>query len=98
MAIFTRGVDGSHPEGGHHIVDRQVRFAIGAHGCWEAMAAGPSYCPAGTIRYQRPSESQLIKLSETTLMKIDANMVAEAAKAWDAYALEIMDKTAYYWA
>lgn len=36
-----RGVDGSHPEIGHHVVDpRGPHCFCGAHGCWESMASG----------------------------------------------------------
>ena len=36
-----RGVDGSHPEIGHHVVDpRGPACFCGAHGCWESMASG----------------------------------------------------------
>lgn len=37
-----RGVDDSHPEIGHHLIDPSgPRCACGFHGCWESMAAGP---------------------------------------------------------
>lgn len=92
-----RGVDGSHPEGGHHIVDPAGPLCYcGAHGCWEAMAAGPAIARRAQAGIKDHPNSQLIKLSGNDPQKIDANMIAEAAKAGDAYALEIMDKTAYY--
>jgi glucokinase len=38
-----RGVDGSHPEIGHHIIDPSGPACFcGAHGCWERMASGPA--------------------------------------------------------
>ncbi|MGE5224194.1 MAG: ROK family protein [Omnitrophica WOR_2 bacterium] len=38
-----RGVDGSHPEIGHHVIDPSGPACFcGAHGCWEVMASGPS--------------------------------------------------------
>jgi len=38
-----RGVDRSHPEVGHHVVDPSgPRCFCGASGCWEALAAGPA--------------------------------------------------------
>jgi glucokinase len=38
-----RGVDGSHPELGHHLIDPSgPECACGFHGCWESLAAGPA--------------------------------------------------------
>lgn len=49
-----RGVDGAHPEIGHHIIDPSgPACACGAHGCWESIASGPSmsrwYDPARMV-------------------------------------------------
>jgi len=36
-----RGVDGAHPEIGHHVIDPSGPLcACGAHGCWESLASG----------------------------------------------------------
>lgn len=38
-----RGVEGSHPEIGHHVIDPSgPQCACGAHGCWESLASGPA--------------------------------------------------------
>ncbi len=38
-----RGVDGAHPEIGHHIMDPSgPACTCGAHGCWESLASGPA--------------------------------------------------------
>lgn len=38
-----RGVDGSHPEMGHHVIDPSGPPCFcGAHGCWEILASGPA--------------------------------------------------------
>ena len=38
-----RGVDGSHPEIGHQVIDASgPQCYCGARGCWEALAAGPA--------------------------------------------------------
>jgi glucokinase len=38
-----RGVDGSHPEIGHQVIDASGPLCYcGARGCWEALAAGPA--------------------------------------------------------
>lgn len=56
-----RGVDGSHPEIGHHVIDPQGPACFcGAHGCWESLASGPAmerwakaHHPQGTLRSAR---------------------------------------------
>jgi len=38
-----RGVDGAHPEIGHHVIDASGPLCLcGFHGCWESLAAGPA--------------------------------------------------------
>ena len=38
-----RGVDGSHPEMGHHIIDPSGPLcSCGGNGCWESLASGPA--------------------------------------------------------
>ena len=38
-----RGVDGSHPEIGHHVIDNSGPLCTcGFRGCWEVLAAGPA--------------------------------------------------------
>ncbi len=43
-----RGVDGSHPEIGHHVIDPSGPHCFcGAHGCWESLASGPALARRG---------------------------------------------------
>ncbi len=38
-----RGVEGAHPEIGHHVIDPSgPKCFCGAHGCWEILASGPA--------------------------------------------------------
>jgi glucokinase len=38
-----RGVEGAHPEIGHHVIDPSGPLCFcGAHGCWESLASGPA--------------------------------------------------------
>jgi len=38
-----RGVEGAHPEIGHHVIDPSgPKCFCGAHGCWESLAGGPA--------------------------------------------------------
>jgi glucokinase len=43
-----RGVDGAHPEIGHHVIDPTGPLCFcGAHGCWESLASGPALARRG---------------------------------------------------
>ena len=43
-----RGVDGAHPELGHHVIDPSgPKCFCGARGCWESLASGPALAARG---------------------------------------------------
>ena len=43
-----RGVDGAHPEIGHHVIDPSGPACFcGANGCWESLASGPALARTG---------------------------------------------------
>jgi glucokinase len=43
-----RGVDGTHPEIGHHVINPSGPICFcGAHGCWESLASGPALAQHG---------------------------------------------------
>jgi glucokinase len=43
-----RGVEGAHPEIGHHVIDPSgPKCFCGAHGCWESLAGGPALARRG---------------------------------------------------
>jgi glucokinase len=43
-----RGVEGAHPEVGHHVIDPSGPACFcGAHGCWESLAGGPALARRG---------------------------------------------------
>ncbi len=73
-----RGVDGAHPEFGHHVIDPCGPVcSCGVHGCWESLAAGPAMvkwmrneCPAKYPHRQG----------------LDARRICELARAGDALA------------
>jgi glucokinase len=108
-----RGLDGSHPEGGHHVIDPGGPSCYcGAHGCWESLAAGPAIArlARGTIASYRGSggkdgRGQAVgaSLRASPLMsmdvgEIDARRVAELALKGDRLAAEIMKQAAHYFA
>jgi glucokinase len=82
-----RGVDGFHPEMGHHVIDLSgPPCYCGARGCWEVLASGPAIEAWAKSRIAPPASAQAI-----TLRKI-----REMADAGDAAALETMDRLGLY--
>src|SRR5450759_775105 len=83
-----RGVDGAHPEVGHHVVDPAgPECSCGFRGCWESLAAGPamvawieSHAPAAYLH--RPG--------------ITAKRICELAQEGDEVALQAVEHEAYY--
>jgi glucokinase len=85
-----RGLDGSHPEGGHMVLDPSGPLCYcKMNGCWESLCAGPA------IERQASeadlSHSSLLEMSGGDLSKIDARMVFEAARTEDPAALAIVE-------
>ena len=73
-----RGVDGSHPEGGHQLIDPNgPECYCGHRGCWESLISGPAIANAGR-----------------DTLNMDAASIAEAARQGDKRALVIMQKAA----
>src|SRR5580658_6009998 len=83
-----RGVDGAHPEVGHHVVDPAgPACSCGFHGCWESLAAGPamvtwigSHAPADYPHREG----------------ITAKKICELAQQGDAVALKAVEHEAFY--
>ena len=77
-----RGVDGSHPEIGHMIIDPAgPACTCGAHGCWESLASG-----TGVSRFWQQS----------TGLEAEAWQVFALAEAGDQNALAAVERAAYY--
>ncbi len=56
-----RGVEGSHPEIGHHVIDPSGPLCFcGAHGCWESLASGPALAARG----RRPGAREVCLAAE----------------------------------
>ena len=52
-----RGLDGAHPELGHHSIDQSGPLCYcGAHGCWESLASGTAIASLYGERLGRPGE------------------------------------------
>jgi len=83
-----RGVDGAHPEVGHHVVDPSgPECSCGFRGCWESLAAGPAmvawmeeHAPPGYLHRQG----------------ITAKRICELAQQGDELAAQAVEHEGYY--
>lgn len=83
-----RGVDGSHPEIGHHVIDASgPQCSCGFRGCWESLAAGP----AMVERFKREAPVDYAYRERLT-----AKRICELAIAGDEWARRAVDREAYY--
>lgn len=92
-----RGLDGNHPEGGHHSIDPAGPICYcGIRGCWEALASGSAIGRAGREMAALHPESLMVSISNGDLDAIDGEVVVNAARNGDASALEVIHRTARY--
>jgi glucokinase len=106
-----RGLDGSHPEGGHQVIDPSgPPCYCGANGCWESWASAPAIARmakntiAGLRNLDGSDENErgeAAAFRQSPLLKmdddeIDTRVVAELALSGDALAMKIMTRAAYY--
>lgn len=92
-----RGLDGSHPEGGHMVLDPSGSLCYcKAHGCWESLCAGPAI--ERQAREMDLDSSPLLEWSGGDREKIDARMVFEAARMGDGVALSLVERFSKYFA
>lgn len=83
-----RGVDGAHPEIGHHVIDVSGPLCMcGFHGCWESLAAGPA----------------MVSWLETRMPPdyphrggLTAKRICELARQGDQFARQAVDREAGY--
>jgi glucokinase len=83
-----RGVDGAHPEVGHHVIDPAgPECSCGFRGCWESLAAGPAM--VAWLEGHAPAEYP-------HRPGITAKRICELAQQGDAVALQTVEHEAYY--
>ena len=83
-----RGVDGAHPEIGHHVIDASGPLCMcGFHGCWESLAAGPAM--VSWVESRMPKDYPHRD-------KLTAKRLCELARAGDEMALQAVDREARY--
>jgi glucokinase len=83
-----RGVGGSHPEFGHHVIDPSGPLCVcGFRGCWESLAAGPA----------------MVLWMESNMPKdyphrdnLTAKRICELARTGDELARQAVDREAHY--
>ncbi len=79
-----RGVDGAHPEIGHHFIDTSGPICFcGGRGCWESLASGPAMQRWARENYpQEPNRT--------------AEELCQAAREGEPAAMAAVERTAYY--
>jgi len=83
-----RGVDGAHPEIGHHVIDPSgPACSCGFRGCWEALATGPAM--AAWFESQPRSDRE-------SPDPLTAQRICQLAREGDALAGRAVDREAYY--
>ena len=83
-----RGVDGAHPELGHHVIDPSgPPCSCGFQGCWESLAAGPAM--AAWFKSQAPADYPRRE-------SVNARDICELAQQGDELARRTVEREAYY--
>ncbi|PYV75956.1 MAG: glucokinase, partial [Acidobacteria bacterium] len=83
-----RGVDYSHPEIGHHVIDASgPRCYCGAHGCWEVLAAGPAM-----VEWFTSQEPNGVSGTEN----LTAKKICELARGKNELASRAVEREAHY--
>jgi len=90
-----RGLDGSHPEGGHMVLDPGGPLCYcKMHGCWESLCAGPAI--EREAREADLTGSCLLDMVAGERGEIEARMVFEAARMGDPVGLSLVDRFTHY--
>ena len=95
--VIYRGLDGTHPEGGHQIIDPSgPKCYCGAQGCWESLASGTAIGRFAQDAVLRGESSIMLEMVADDVQSIDARTVAEAARRGDPLAKRVIEQAAYY--
>jgi glucokinase len=86
--LLYRGVDGAHPEIGHHVVDPAgPKCTCGFRGCWESLAAGPAM--VAWLGDNAPA-------NYPHRAGITAKRICELAQQGDTVAVQAVEHEAFY--
>jgi glucokinase len=98
-----RGANGFHPEGGHQIVDPSgPQCYCGGKGCWESWSSGTAIGRAAREAIQASNSvtepgkpgTLLLALAGGEIERVDAGLVAEAARQGDPLACQVIERAA----
>lgn len=85
-----RGLDGSHPEGGHQLIDPSgPECYCGHRGCWESLISGPAI---SNHARDFMNHEQILSLGDPN--HLNAKDIAEGARTGNPAAIAIMQKAA----
>jgi glucokinase len=83
-----RGVDGAHPEIGHHVIDASGPLCdCGFRGCWESLAAGPAM--VSWVESRMPADYPYRD-------HLTAKRICELAQEGDQLAVQAVEREAHY--
>jgi glucokinase len=83
-----RGVNGAHPEIGHHVIDPAGPPCFcGAHGCWESLASGPAMA-----RWLRDN----VLAGASTAEALGAQGICAAAESGEPHAVAAVAREGHY--
>jgi glucokinase len=98
-----RGANGFHPEGGHQIVDPSGPLCYcGGAGCWESWSSGTAIGNAarqavqvsGSLAESGKPGALLLSLAGGVIERVDASLVAQAARQGDPLARQVIERAA----
>jgi glucokinase len=93
-------LDGAHGAGGevgHMTIDVSgPQCPCGRSGCWEALASGRALAERTVGRIEAGDRSIIGEMAGGNMEKVDAQLVAIAARQGDALAREMIETTAFY--
>jgi len=88
-----RGVDGAHPEIGHHVIDDSGPACYcGARGCWESLVSGPAIA----AHYAAATSANAAQVGTARPDSPDTQRICELAGAGDAVARQEIARAARY--
>jgi glucokinase len=92
-----RGINGFHPEGGHHVIDPAGPLCYcGLRGCWESLASGTAIARQARLALKTAPDSLLMEMVAGNVEEIDTRMVTKAAREGDATAQRVISTAASY--
>ncbi|MGC2248999.1 MAG: ROK family protein, partial [Terriglobales bacterium] len=87
-----RGLNGSHPEIGHHIIDPAgPQCSCGARGCWESFAAGPAM-----TAWMKENSPPRNAMADAGSMGWTAREICARAQDSDEWARRAVEREGYY--